>query len=93
MVQSDSIWRPTAAAPIFHNSSIHIAPREAPCARARHSLDASIVARVRDYAEKYLAESSRRSAEQAIAAIEFRIRIREQRLPQIEAWLARLAGP
>jgi hypothetical protein len=60
---------------------------------AHNSLDPSIVPRIRDYAEKYLAAGSRRSAEQVIAAIEFRIRIRDQRLPVIEAWLAQHPKP
>ena len=62
-------------------------------ALANTSLQASIVPRVRSYAQTYLAEGSRRSAEQAIARVENRIRIREQRLPQIEAWLAKQAAP
>ncbi len=55
---------------------------------AAESLEPGIAARIRAYAEANLAPSSRRSAEQAIAHVENRIRIREQRLPAIEAWLA-----
>ena len=51
------------------------------------------LARQLAYAQAYLAASSRRSAEQAIARVGNRIRIRDQRLPEIEAWLARQAAP
>ena len=48
--------------------------------------------KVREYASQYLAESSRRSAEQAVAKIQQHAAIRAERLPQIDAWLARQAA-
>jgi aminopeptidase N len=46
-----------------------------------------MVDKIRAFADKYIAPTSRRSAETAIAAIQTRVRLRARNLPQIEAWL------
>ncbi len=43
--------------------------------------------KIRDYADRYVAKGSRRAADTAIAGIGDRIRVREQRLPEIDGWL------
>ena len=48
--------------------------------------------KVRAYAEAHIAPEARRDAETAIAAIQDRIRVRRERLPEIDAWLARKAN-
>ena len=61
-------------------------------ALASGSADLATVVKVREYASQYLAEGSRRSAEQAVAKIQQHAAIRAERLPQIDAWLARQAA-
>ena len=61
-------------------------------ALASGSADLATVVKVREYASQYLAEGSRRSAEQAVAKIQQHAAIRAERLPQIDAWLARHAA-
>ena len=56
---------------------------------ARGSSDPAMVGKVRSYAEANLAPEARREAETAIAAIQDRLKVREQRVPEIDAWLAR----
>lgn len=56
---------------------------------ARGSSDPAMVGKVRAYAEANLAPDARRDAETAIAAIEDRLKVRAQRVPEIDAWLAR----
>lgn len=56
-------------------------------ALANNSLDPAIVARIRAYAQAYVAERSRTAAETAIANIGYRVKVREQRLPAIDTWL------
>ena len=58
---------------------------------ARGSSDPAMVGKVRAYAEANLAPDARRDAETAIAAIEDRLKVRAQRVPEIDAWLARNA--
>ena len=43
------------------------------------------------YADKYIAASSRRDAETAMANIKYRIQVRNERLPLVDAWLAQHA--
>ena len=50
------------------------------------STDPAMVGRIEDYATHYLTPQSRRPADQAIAAIRDRIRVRETRLPDISRW-------
>jgi len=54
---------------------------------ASGSADPAMVGKLRDYAEKHLAPTSRREVETAIAGIEYRIKVRRERLPEIDAWL------
>ena len=49
--------------------------------------DLAMVDKIRAFADKYIAPTSRRSAETAIASIQTRLKLRAQQLPQIEAWL------
>ena len=59
---------------------------------AGNSLDPAMVGKLKDYADKYVAASSRRATQTAIDNIEYRIHIRAQRLPAIDAWLKRQEG-
>ncbi|WP_425501723.1 M1 family metallopeptidase [Pseudoxanthomonas koreensis] len=45
-------------------------------------------AKIQAFAEQHIAPTSRRDAQTAIAGIQTRARLREQRRPQIDAWLA-----
>jgi len=56
---------------------------------AKGSSNPQMVAKVRAYAEANLAPEARRDAETAVAAIEDRLKVRAQRVPEIEAWLMR----
>jgi aminopeptidase N len=49
----------------------------------------AMMEKVRAYAEAHIAPEARRDAETTIAGIEDRIRVRRERLPEIDAWLAR----
>lgn len=49
-------------------------------------------AKIKAYAEHHLAATSRRDAENAIAGIQTRVKLREQRVPQITAWLKARKG-
>ena len=52
------------------------------------SRDAAMIGKIRAYAKAHLAEGSRRSADTAVEAIEYRIRIQSERMPAINDWLA-----
>jgi aminopeptidase N len=54
---------------------------------ASRSLDPAMVGKVKAYAEKYLAAGSRRDADTAVANIEYRIKVKNERMPAIDAWL------
>jgi len=54
---------------------------------ATRSSDPAMVAKLRDYATRYMTPQSRGAADRAIAAIEDRVRVRTQRLPDITRWL------
>lgn len=56
-------------------------------ALASRSLNPAMVGKVKAFAEKNIAASSRRDAETAVANIEYRIKVRNERLPAIDAWL------
>jgi aminopeptidase N len=58
---------------------------------ASMSGDPAMVGKVQRYAAANLAEGSRRDAETAVAEINDRIRVRQDRLPEIDSWLARHA--
>jgi aminopeptidase N len=59
---------------------------------ASGSADPAMIDKVKAYAGANLAPSSRRDADTAIASIKDRIRVRAERLPEIDAWLAKNAG-
>jgi aminopeptidase N len=46
-----------------------------------------MVARLQDYATRYMTAESRRPADVAIAAIQDRVRVRQTRVPDITRWL------
>jgi aminopeptidase N len=54
---------------------------------AQRSGSRDIIAKLQDFAERYMTPQSRRPADKAIAAIKDKIRIRETRLPDISHWL------
>jgi aminopeptidase N len=54
---------------------------------ANNSLDAGTVAKLREFADKHIAAGSRRATDTAIANIEYRIKVRDERMPAIDAWL------
>ncbi|HEY9130152.1 MAG TPA: M1 family metallopeptidase [Dyella sp.] len=56
-------------------------------ALASRSLNPAMVDKVRAFAEKNIAASSRRDAETSIANIQYRIKVRNERIPAIDAWL------
>ena len=51
------------------------------------SADPATVAKLQDYATRYMTPESRRPADQAILAIQERVRVRQTRLPDITRWL------
>ncbi|HZX28155.1 MAG TPA: M1 family metallopeptidase [Telluria sp.] len=54
---------------------------------ASHSTDPATIAKLKAYAEANLAPTSRRDADTAEADIAYRIKVRNERLPAIDAWL------
>lgn len=61
-------------------------------ALANQSLDPAMVGKLRAYADKYLSAGSRRPTETAIATIEYRTKVKRERLPAIDAWLEKHGG-
>lgn len=59
---------------------------------AGNSADVVMIGKINAYAAAHLAAGSRREAETAVARIKDRVRIVAERLPEIDAWLARQAG-
>ncbi|GAB2500309.1 M1 family metallopeptidase [Pseudoxanthomonas sangjuensis] len=53
--------------------------------------DIKMVDKLKDYADKYIAPTSRRDTESAIAGIQTRIKLNAARRPQIDAWLKKNA--
>jgi len=51
------------------------------------SLDEAMIPKVEAFAQKYLAATSRREAESAVANIRYRLQVRKERLPAVDAWL------
>lgn len=49
--------------------------------------DLAMVDKINAFAEKYIAPTSRRDAERVVNGIQTRVKLLQQRLPQIEAWL------
>jgi len=54
---------------------------------AGQSHDPAMIAKVKAFAEAYIAVGSRRAADTAVSNITYRIMIRNERLPAIDAWL------
>jgi aminopeptidase N len=54
---------------------------------AGSATDLAMVAKVKAYADQYIAPTSRRDAETVMTGIETRVRLRAARLPQLDAWL------
>jgi aminopeptidase N len=52
------------------------------------SADAMMISKLTKYADAHLAPEARRSVDIAVAGIKFRIKLRAERLPAIDAWLA-----
>ncbi len=59
---------------------------------ATGSVDPAMIDKINAYAEKYLAADARRDARTAAASIAYRIKIKQERLPAIDAWLASHGG-
>jgi aminopeptidase N len=51
------------------------------------SANSAMVAKLQDYARRYMTPESRRPADQAMVGIQERIRVRQTRLPDITRWL------
>jgi len=51
------------------------------------SLDVAMIDRIKAFADKYIAATSRRDAETSIANIRYRAMVRKERLPAVDAWL------
>jgi aminopeptidase N len=56
------------------------------------SADSAMIDKLTNYAERHMTPQSRAPADRAIAAIRDRLRVREQRLPDISRWLAARRG-
>ncbi|MYM22416.1 M1 family peptidase [Duganella sp. FT135W] len=56
------------------------------------SADPAMVGKLQAYAKQHLAANAAGDTKTAIAAVEYRIKVRNKRLPQIDAWLAQHAG-
>jgi aminopeptidase N len=56
------------------------------------SADPAMIGKLQAYAKQYLAADAQGDTKTAIASIEYRIKVRAQRLPQIDAWLKQHAG-
>jgi aminopeptidase N len=57
-----------------------------------NSLDPAMIDKIKAYADAHLAAKSRRDASTAIANITYRIKVRNERLPTVDAWLQRNGG-
>ncbi len=54
---------------------------------ADNSLDPATIGKVKAFAEAHIAAGSRRAADTAVSTITYRIMVRNERLPTIDAWL------
>ncbi|MGF6495989.1 aminopeptidase N [Luteibacter sp. 621] len=54
---------------------------------ATSALDLKMIDKVQAFATKYIAEGSRRDADTTVATIRYRVMVRDQRLPAVDAWL------
>ncbi|MYM66896.1 M1 family peptidase [Pseudoduganella sp. FT55W] len=57
-----------------------------------HSADPAMVGKLQAYAKQHLAPEAAGDTKTAIASVEYRIKVRSLRLPQIDAWLAQHGG-
>ncbi len=57
---------------------------------AAASADPAMLGKLQAYAEAKLAPDARSDAQGAVAGIQYRIKVRKERLPAIDAWLAKL---
>ncbi|QDE38353.1 M1 family metallopeptidase [Luteibacter pinisoli] len=51
------------------------------------SMDKATIDKVKAFSAKYIAEGSRRDAETTVTTIQYRMMVRDQRLPAVDAWL------
>jgi aminopeptidase N len=56
------------------------------------SNDPAMIGKIKAYADAHIAKSSRRAADTVIADIQYRQMVRKERLPAIDAWLAKNGG-
>jgi aminopeptidase N len=56
------------------------------------SNDPAMIDKINAYADAHIAKGSRRAAETVIANIQYRQMVRKERLPAIDAWLAKNGG-
>ena len=56
---------------------------------ANRSLDPAMIDKVKAFAEAHIAASSRRDADTVVVNIAYRIKVRNERLPAVDAWLKR----
>ena len=56
------------------------------------SSDRAMIGKLRAFAEAHIPASARNATETAIANIEYRLKVREQRMPAIDAWLQKHGG-
>ncbi|MDR3446293.1 MULTISPECIES: M1 family metallopeptidase [unclassified Dyella] len=61
-------------------------------ALGRSSFAPAMIDKINAYANQYLEPGSRRDAETAVANIKYRIMVRNDRLPDVDAWLAKNGG-
>lgn len=59
---------------------------------ASNSADPAMIAKLSQYAERYMTAQSRAPADRAIASVRDRVRVRDQRLPDITRWLEARRG-
>jgi aminopeptidase N len=57
-----------------------------------YSADPAMVGKLQNYAKQHLTADATGDTKTAIASVEYRIKVRSKRLPQIDAWLAQHAG-
>ena len=58
---------------------------------ASNSLDPAMVGKLKAFADQHIAASARRATDTAIANIEYRTMVKRERLPAVDAWLAKHA--
>jgi hypothetical protein len=56
------------------------------------SNDPAMIGKIKAYADAHIAKGSRRAADTVIANIQYRMMVRSERLPAIDAWLAKNGG-